>query len=198
MLFDKKSAVKKLVKNSRIYDRYNRSKIDYLRSYIPEKKREVFELIPFLLHEENPGLSEDGYDGCQLAGISCFSYTPELKKLIKKYFPRFAMQREAKRRLPISFLALMGSIGTVAFTEESDMDFWVGIDVQSDDVDLFSLEDRFRNIEKWAYDTARLETHFFIADLNKRVPNCFIILVSDGGGQYRRLIPLPVSGSGIS
>ena len=77
------------------------------------------------------------------------------------------MQREAKRRLPISFLALMGSIGTVAFTEESDMDFWVGIDVQSDDVDLFSLEDRFRNIEQWAYDTARLETHFFIADLNK-------------------------------
>ncbi len=167
MLFDKKSTVHSLVKNYEIFNRYNTSKVDYLRNYITEKKRDVFDLIPFLLHEENPGFSLDDNDFCPLAGISCFSYTPNLKKLIKKHFPRFTMQREAKRKLPISFLALMGSIGTVAYTKESDIDFWVGIDIQSDDVDIFSLEDRFKLIEDWTYKTARLETHFFITDLNK-------------------------------
>ncbi len=167
MLFDKKTTIRKLDKYSTLYTRYNKSKIDYLSSYIPEKKREVFELIPFLLHEEDPDPSGKEFDGCPLAGISNFSYTPELKAFIKRYFPNFTIQPEAKRKLPISFLALMGSIGTVAFTKESDMDFWVGVDATSGDVDLFSLEERFRNIEKWTYETARLETHFFIADLNK-------------------------------
>ena len=167
MLFDKKTTVKKLDKYSTIYARYNKSKVGYLRSYIPDKKREVFDLIPFLLHEEDPDPSGKSFEVCPFAGISNFSYTPELKTLIKRYFPRFAVQPEAKRKLPISFLALMGSIGTVAFTKESDMDFWVGVDATSDDEDLFSLEERFRNIEKWTYETARLETHFFVADLNK-------------------------------
>lgn len=158
----------KNVKNFKIFDQYNKRKIDYLRSYIPEKKRDVFDLIPFLLHEENPAPSKvGGFDECPLVGISCFAYTPGLRKLIKKYFPQFRTQRQAKSILPISFLALMGSIGTVAFTKQSDMDFWVGIDLQEDDMDLFSLEERFKKIEQWTYETAGLETHFFIADLNK-------------------------------
>ncbi len=167
MLFSKKYWTGKLIQNEIIYIRYNTSKIDYLRSYIPQKKREVFDLIPFLLHEEDPALSRDGFEPCALTGISCFTYSQDLKKLIKRYFPRFTISRGARRRLPITFLALMGSIGSVAFTNESDMDFWVGIDTITEDMDLFSLEDRFRQIERWAFNTAGLETHFFIADLNK-------------------------------
>lgn len=167
MLFDKKTTVKKLDKYSTIYARYNKSKVGYLRNYIPDKNREVFDLIPFLLHEEEPDPSGMMFDACPIVGISNFSYTSELKALIKKYFPRFLLEPKAKRRLPLSFLALMGSIGTVAFTKESDMDFWVGIDTTSHDVDLFSLEERFRDIERWTYETAVLETHFFVADLNK-------------------------------
>jgi len=167
MQLDKKTTVKELQQYSALYTRYNTSKVEYLRNYIPEKKRDVFDLIPFLLHEENPDPAERSFCVCTVAGISDFSYTPDLKKLLKRYFPAFVAKPEAKRTLNISFLALMGSIGTVAFTKESDMDFWVGVDASSDTLDIFSLQERFRAIEAWTWDTAGLETHFFIADLDK-------------------------------
>ncbi len=166
MLFDKQSTINELIENAELVTGYNNNKIEYLRNYLTERQREAFDLIPFLLHEERPGVDKGDLGGCALTGVSCFTYTSELKQLIQKYFPRFIIPREQKKRFPIKFLALMGSAGTVAFTKESDMDFWVGLESSQNEEDVYALKERFYHIETWAYDVAGLEVHFFIIDLH--------------------------------
>ncbi|MBD3393939.1 MAG: hypothetical protein GF418_17525 [Chitinivibrionales bacterium] len=155
-------------RNRGIFDRYNRARIDYLRRYLPEKKRDVFDLIPFLLHEDRADLPGNELGATPPSGVSCFSYSQHIRALVKRHFPWCAMERQAKRSLPIVFVALMGSAGSIAFTEESDMDFWIGIEAsRHDPADIDLLKEKFRELERWAARTASLEAHFFIADLDR-------------------------------
>jgi adenylate cyclase class 1 len=155
-------------RNGTIFSRHNLRRIEYLRSLLSDKKRDVFDLIPFLLHEGAAGLPGGIECDCPISGITCFSYTPRLRELVKKYFPGFVDSKKAKARLPVVFLALMGSAGTIAFTKESDLDYWVGIEVENNSPDFSALiHEKFKNIEQWAADTADLEVHFFLADLTR-------------------------------
>jgi adenylate cyclase class 1 len=122
----------------------------------------------FLLHEDNPELPGNEAAGIPPSGVSCFAYSPELRELVPQYFPHFQFRPHSKPLLPVVFLAVMGSAGTLAFTGESDIDFWVGVDTaRLPDDALEMLQEKLRILETWAFRTAGLEVHFFIADLEK-------------------------------
>ncbi|MFH1760106.1 MAG: class I adenylate cyclase [bacterium] len=155
-------------KGRKIFTDYNQRYIELLRNQLPQAKRDVFDIIPFLLHEDYSELPGNKPNEYNLSGISRFTYTPELKAVIKKYFPHFTINENRKLRVCIEFLAIMGSAGTLAFTSQSDIDFWVGIETEKYKPDFINtLEVKFRALEKWSMDMAKLEIHFFISDLNK-------------------------------
>jgi adenylate cyclase class 1 len=143
---------------------HNQKRIQYLRSCLVGKKRDVFDLIPFLLHEDNEKLIGNMHTNPP-AGIACFTYSLVLKNLVLKYFPRFQNFDESKPARAIEFLALIGSAGTIAYTEESDLDFWVGIHMEKfDSRAIARLREKLSIIENWAQQTAGIETHFFPVD----------------------------------
>ena len=157
-----------LVKNETAFRCYNKQRIDFLRASLEYKKCDVFDLIPFLLHEDHPKLLGNFQKATPLSGISQFSYTLELKILIQKYFAHFRSFDREKDVCAIEFLAIIGSAGTAAFTEESDLDFWVGIETDNySPIELEFLREKLNIIEKWANTVAELEVHFFIVDPKK-------------------------------
>jgi adenylate cyclase class 1 len=156
------------VRNAEAFCRHNQRRIEYLRSCLSEKQRDVFDLIPLLLHEDDGQLPGNLESGCPTTGITCFTISPQMRTLAGHYFPDFRLQQKAKNSVPIVFLALMGSAGSVAFTKESDLDFWVGIEADKHDAEFLALlSEKLKAIEAWAARTAGLEVHFFPADLRR-------------------------------
>jgi len=152
-----------LNRNAAVFERYNQRRIESFRDYLPERKRLVFDLLPFLLHESDGRLP--GNETSAPAGVFGFSITTALRALIKETFPFFEFDARARERFSISFVALMGSAGSIGFTDESDFDIWVGIEEgRLSETAAALLAAKLTAIEAWAAQTAGLEIHFFAAE----------------------------------
>ncbi|MFH0921403.1 MAG: class I adenylate cyclase [Fibrobacterota bacterium] len=155
------------LENVRRFEAHNTRRLELLRSNLSEARRNVLDLIPFLLNEDAEGLPGNDL-GRPLSGVSCFTFTPRLQQLAKRYFPEYRIRQRGRPSMAVVFLSVMGSAGTMAFTGESDIDFWVGIDgTRPDPAALAALEKKLRAIEDWAFAIAGLEVHFFVADLER-------------------------------
>ncbi len=166
------------LKNKEKFELANKSRLNFLKEQLAEKKLDVFSLLPYLLHEDDKSLPGNEFE--VLCGVSCFSFSQELKKLIPKYFPKANTSQRSRNTLPINFLAVMGSAGTIAFTGKSDIDIWVGINLGNHiakEIDILNC--KFKAIEKWAMEQAGLEVHFFITDIKKLKENNY----GDLGGE---------------
>lgn len=166
--------VEQIHKNIATFGVYNKSRLKFLRDQLPQNKKNIFDLIPVLLHEEEIMLPNQDYYAILPSGISNFSYNASLSSLVKSYFPNFSPERKAKNVLSFNFLAVMGSAGTLAFNGLSDIDFWIGMDTsKTDPYMLECLKKKLEVIEKWAHDTSKLEIHLFITDIKKLNDNDF-------------------------
>jgi adenylate cyclase class 1 len=70
--------------------------------------------------------------------------------------------------------AIMGSVGTIAYTRDSDYDYWVCIDshhIQQDMMKKFIK--KVEAIQNWAADEIKFEVHMFINDINRIKNNIF-------------------------
>ncbi|MCR4314962.1 MAG: class I adenylate cyclase [Planctomycetes bacterium] len=133
-------------------------------SVLSEKQKEAFLLIPYFLHTDCP--TKFGYiHGARAPmGIYGFKYDSSVERIGKKYFTqkdKFA-DITLTSRPAIEFLSIMGSIGSLGFTDKSDLDYWVMIadDMRRSDVNL--LKTKLRYIEDWSMSELGVEVHFFI------------------------------------
>lgn len=174
---------KRLLHNGELYRRYNQQRIEFLRRYLPGRTADILDLVPFLLHEcdhELPGTRETG---CEMAGISGYAVTQPVKRLVRQYFPSFTPRRQAKHRLPIVFLALIGSAGSVTFTPSSDLDLWVGMERErATPEELLLYEEKLRCIESWVAESFGIEMHMFVADPGHIRRNDYGTLVGESCG----------------
>lgn len=155
----------KLARCGQLFEHYNARRLDYLMTNLTREKRDILDLIPVFLHEDSLALPGGTFAGAAPSGITGFVWTPRLRDLVSARFGGFVPACGARPVLPLLFLALMGSAGTIAFTGRSDMDFWVGVDsdrLDPDSLDL--LSEKCRDIEYWALESAGFEIHFFVAD----------------------------------
>lgn len=158
--------LEKYFANTNIFKKYNTSRLNHLLSQLKGKKRDIFELIPFLLHQTTTPLPGTSLTDTTLGGIAGYTPTRSQRELARKYFPGYDIQSGTPPSLPIYFMAIMGSAGTIAFTGESDIDVWIGLETnQHNKADLDRFKAKLTAIEKWGMTEARLEIHFFISDL---------------------------------
>ncbi|MBF0573990.1 MAG: class I adenylate cyclase, partial [Desulfamplus sp.] len=164
--------------------------------FLPEQA-DLFELIPLLIHENidlytpsarNPALAKlievDGVvrlDGKPAGiqnldiphGISGYLPNSETQRICKKYFDKRYIYKDGMVFIERSFcyidaLFTMGSIGSIAHTAGSDIDYWVCIREELFEHDkLNMLRKKLDTIEKWVKDEFRTEIHFFIVDIDK-------------------------------
>ncbi|MDR6710528.1 adenylate cyclase class 1 [Pseudomonas hunanensis] len=127
------------------------------------RQQQVLTLLPLLFHVNHPLLP--GYvSGTTPAGVS--DYEPEAELVTEAQ--RLARSFSHKPRLattprPIHGLYLMGSLGTLAQAEQSDMDLWVCHAPGLGEDALAELRRKCQLLESWAASMGT-EAHFFLIE----------------------------------
>lgn len=127
------------------------------------RQQAVLTLLPLFFHVNHPLLP--GYvSGSTPAGVS--GYEPEAHALAEaqRLTRSFSYkQRHGNPPQPIHGLFLMGSLGTLAQAEQSDMDVWVCHDSELPPEAIAELRKKCQTLEAWAASQGA-EAHFFLID----------------------------------
>ncbi len=134
--------------------------------------RRVINSIPFLFcvnHKKLPGF----INGDIPLGIANYTVDEETKKFIRGKFPTAKVEIDTGPPF-IEMLAIMGSIGTIAYNKKSDFDYWVCInkkDITDKQFENFRI--KVDAIQKWASAEIKLPVHIFINDVDYIKQNIF-------------------------
>jgi adenylate cyclase, class 1 len=176
-----KKAKKKLEKpdtealhdNRQSFLKFNRFKIHRNLVTLSEIDQTIFLIIPRLLHVHQEGLP--GYfEGNPPCGIHNFNLDQEAQYALEKMFPDVILRRNVDLNPVIHTALLMGSVGSIAQTKKSDLDYTLLIDKNDFTEESMKLFQKKLNlIETWTWDNYNLETHFFINDSHEVKNNIF-------------------------
>ncbi|MCX7678492.1 MAG: class I adenylate cyclase [Spirochaetes bacterium] len=157
------------------FERYNADRLGRLyASFANPHHIELFEALPFIISNNHPSLP--GYIQSNEIVKGIYGYTPTGKGLafIRSRFPQAPISAEQPKEPFIQMFALMGSGGTIAFTEQSDLDFWVCADEQKySEEAIANFRKKCHLIEEWIAEHFNLEVHFFLNDISKVKQNIF-------------------------
>ena len=134
--------------------------------------RRVLHFIPLLLslnHKRLPGYIEGD------TPFSIASYVPNPED-VRQFQARFHLKELSLHNDPpfIETIAVMGSVGTIAYTSDSDFDIWICIDKQTiPRARLENFKKKVEAIRRWAQDETGVEFHLFINDINAIKANLF-------------------------
>lgn len=168
-----KSDEEMLFSNRQDFLRFNRFKIDRNLITLSEIDRLIFLVVPRLLHVHQEGLP--GYfEGDPPCGIHNFSLDKEAQVAAEKLFPDVIIRRNPELKPVIHTALLMGSVGSIAQTKKSDLDYTLLVDKNDFTEESMKLFQKKLNlIETWTWDNFNLETHFFINDYEEVKNNIF-------------------------
>ncbi|WPC05359.1 class I adenylate cyclase [Pseudomonas benzenivorans] len=141
----------------------NEGRLQRAMQALSTRQQLVLKLLPLLFHVNHPLLP--GYvSGLTPAGVSGFEPDDALLAEAQRLTRSFAYKaRRGPAVLPIHGLYLMGSLGTVAQAEQSDMDLWLCHAPELGAEALAELARKCELLEAWAA-TQGAETHFFLVD----------------------------------
>lgn len=150
------SAVKKR------FSALNRERLSRTQASLRERQRDFLDLLPLLFHSNHallPGfISKD-----TPSGISDYSPPKSALDVARKVTKSFEFKRRALSHHDILALYLMGSSGTVAYSQKSDFDIWI---CHKKDISLARLDELRRKAEaisRWS-EEMELEVHFFLVE----------------------------------
>lgn len=179
---------KELKKIVRRFTALHKQRLNRLESELIQVQKDFLSLLPLLLHINHPTLP--GFISTEVpAGLA--DYHPDRKSLLiaKKFGRSFEYKRRALRTIPIQGLYLMGSIGTIGQTADSDLDFWLchAHDLNRKQVSL--LQKKADLIEQFGMEYG-LEVHFFLMDAEafKAGKKLTISTESSGSAQHHLLL----------
>lgn len=141
----------------------NQSRLARAMQALSTRQQMVLTLLPLLFHVNHPLLP--GYvSGLTPAGLSGFEPDDNLLAEAQRLTRSFAYKpQRSTQPQPIHGLFLMGSLGTIAQAEQSDMDFWVCHASDLSPQQLHELSKKCALLETWAA-TLGAEAHFFLVD----------------------------------
>ena len=139
----------------------NSTRLEQARSLMLERQTRVLDVLPILLHLNHPQLP--GFINQKVpAGIE--HYSPQANSLSALRYVAKGLQipRISGIRC-IQSIFLMGSLGTLAQTANSDLDVWLCHVHDMSDEQIAMLKTKCELIEKWAA-SQKVELHFFLMD----------------------------------
>ncbi len=127
------------------------------------RQQTVLSLLPLFFHVNHPLLP--GYvSGSTPAGLSNFEPDAQALTEAQRLTRSFSYKtRHGNPPRPIHGLFLMGSLGTLAQADQSDMDVWVCHAPDLGESELAELRKKCHLLETWAL-TMGAEAHFFLID----------------------------------
>jgi adenylate cyclase class 1 len=159
----------------RTFKAFNARKLSFIGENLPPRERDLFTLIPLLLHLDDPAFP--GFTPGAPAGLHLYFPPDDLGTAVNRLLPDTRVPSGARfgrhhRDAAIVSLAVIGSPGSVAQSRRSDFDYWVIHQGLSDAARLL-LEEKVRLIEDWAARRHRTEVHFFVLSVDQVVRNDF-------------------------
>lgn len=138
----------------------NEARLELARDSLSESQRLFIDVLPVLLHYNHPMLP--GYLSRNTpAGIDGFNPVDQHLLQLRKLTRSFQSNRKSDQQADILSLFSMGSFGTIAHNQHSDIDIWLCYrpDLSADD--LQRLEVKCRKISDWAK-TLQLDVTLFL------------------------------------
>lgn len=130
---------------------------------LSSRQQQVLTLLPLFFHVNHPLLP--GYvSGTTPAGVSAYEPSPlalaEAQRLTRSFSYK---ARRGEQVQPVHGLFLMGSLGTLAQAEQSDMDIWVCHAADLGEAAVAELRRKCQLLEAWAASQGA-EAHFFLIE----------------------------------
>lgn len=139
----------------------NRRRLQRIEQDLRPLQQSVFRLLPLLLHVNHPMLP--GYVSRDApTGVPDYSPDAATLKAARRVARSFTYRKRAYRKFDIQAIFLMGSTGTIAYSESSDFDIWVCHDPALNAEQLQELEQKVRGIEAWAAEMGVTASLFLI------------------------------------
>jgi adenylate cyclase, class 1 len=141
----------------------NQGRLERAMEGLSSRQQLVLTLLPLLFHVNHPLLP--GYvSGATPAGVAGFEPDAEQVADAQRLARSFAYKaRHGNPPRPIHGLFLMGSLGSLAQAEQSDMDLWVCHAPGLTEAEREELRRKCQLLEAWAASQGA-EAHFFLID----------------------------------
>jgi len=166
--------VERVKQNKKLFQSFNSTKLQHLYDSFEKKEdSHIFDLIPFLLHVNQPEFP--GYIKTENMPSGIYDYKPSTPTMnyIRARHPSVALPRDNTKPF-IQMFALMGSGGTIAFNKQSDFDFWVCADTSEYSPEAIrNFRAKCKLIEKYYAEHYNKEVHFFLNDITDVRNNIF-------------------------
>ncbi|HEY1407226.1 MAG TPA: class I adenylate cyclase, partial [Spirochaetota bacterium] len=152
---------------------FNAAKFERFQSLIPNPHiKRVLNSIPFFLCVNSEKLP--GYvPGDVPLGVAKLSLDEDTKRFLKGKFP--TVRFDAVFTHPsVEMMAVMGSVGTIAYNKKSDFDYWVCIHKNAMTPEQYQLFRRKGELlQKWAESEIHLPVHLFVNDIESIRQNIY-------------------------
>ena len=137
----------------------NKGRLERTESALPERQRIFLKLLPLLFHVNHPMIP--GFvSRITPSGVALYKPTRQTLKEMQRYTKSFTLNRSTQPRQDILGIYIMGSCGTIAHSNKSDLDIWICYkhDLTTDLIE--QLKKKCALLTDWAA-TLGLEAHFF-------------------------------------
>lgn len=159
-----------------VFIRHNERARERALDSFRSEQEDLFEMVPLLIHltqrllpiekkNEDSYLTENMMLKNASSGIINYTPSPKTVRLVKNYLRVDKLLLLPGKECHIEALFTIGSIGTIAQSSDSDLDYWVCVDrsrMGEDAVELLKL--KLESIERWARLRFGTELHFFVVD----------------------------------
>ncbi len=140
----------------------NRQRLQRIHDGIQPWQRIVVELLPLLYHVNHPLLP--GFVGSEApCGLADYRPSHDSLHAARSLSKSFTWKKRAYRSYPLTGLYLMGSIGSIGQSNESDLDVWLCHRPELNRKQRAHLRAKAAAIESWAAGLG-LEMHTFLID----------------------------------
>lgn len=138
----------------------NTLRLQRTKDSLKQRQIEFLQLLPLLFHINHPSLP--GYVSTQCpAGIPKFNPDKDSIRYARKISKTFEYKRRAYRQYDILALYLMGSTGTIAYSDKSDFDIWICHRENLSTIELKELQLKADYLSAWCLGF-NLEVNFFL------------------------------------
>ncbi len=158
-----------IASNKRKFQTYNVSRLQEFKNSLSSNSIiELIDSLPLLIinnQPELPGYIENYKPIC----IYGYASTSKSANFLKRKFPKATIATAFGDARPlIELFAIMGSAGSIAYNEESDIDYWICIDERKTNQKFIEqLRQKLRGIEIWITENYNIEMHFYLNDISK-------------------------------
>lgn len=166
----------------------NRERLQRLRETLRPRQTQFLDLLPLLFHINHPLLP--GYVSKRTPfGISDYSPAKRSVDGARQLARSFHYQKRALPTYRIHALYLMGSSGTIAYSDQSDFDVWVCHQPGLTREQRGELRRKAERITAWAR-TLELEVHFFLMEADRFRAGGEEALSADSSGKIQHQLLL--------